>query len=385
MLLYNFDAILLLSTLPFVRYHSRSLNLRISNHVFKYSPCFTKDRKQTIRAGLYLLCTRVGSPFKKLEFMDTPSINAQSIFDDNATALKLSWLAGHEGWERGFSIATVANATSSADLVGHLNLIHPNRIQVLGKAEINYYKRQIDKDRSRHMAELIALEPPFLVMASNEPPLPELILRCTRSSTPLFTTPMSSAAVIDSLRLYMSRILAPCETLHGVFLDILGMGVLLTGDSGLGKSELGLELISRGHGLVADDAVDFVRLGPDFVEGRCPPLLQNLLEVRGLGLLDIKTIFGETAVRRKMKLKLIVQLVRRPDGEFQRLLPLESQNIDVLGLPINKVTIQVAAGRNLAVLVEAAVRNTILRLRGIDTLRDFMNRQRCMMQNPNTH
>ncbi len=212
---------------------------------------------------------------------------------------------------------------------------------------------------------------------------PELVLRCTRSSTPLFTTPMSAAAVIDSLRLYMSRILAPRATLHGVFLDILGMGVLLTGDSGLGKSELGLELISRGHGLVADDAVDFVRLGPDFVEGRCPPLLQNLLEVRGLGLLDIKTIFGETAVRRKMKLKLIVQLVRRPDGEFQRL-PLESQTVDVLGLPISKVTIQVAAGRNLAVLVEAAVRNTILQLRGIDTLRDFMDRQRLAMQDPDS-
>ena len=151
------------------------------------------------------------------------------------------------------------------------------------------------------------------------------------------------------------------------------------GESGLGKSELGLELISRGHGLVADDAVDFVRLGPDFIEGRCPPLLQNLLEVRGLGLLDIKTIFGETAVRRKMKLKLVVQLVRRNDGEFERL-PLDSQYLDVLGLPIHMVKIQVAAGRNLAVLVEAAVRNTILRLRGIDTLRDFMDRQRAAMQ-----
>ena len=205
--------------------------------------------------------------------MDTSSINAQSIFDDNAATLKLSWLTGHEGWERGFSADTVANATSSADLVGHLNLIHPNRIQVLGEAEIDYYQRQTDEDRSRHMAELIALEPPFLVVAGGAAAPPELVLRCTRSSTPLFTTPMSAAAVIDSLRLYMSRILAPRATLHGVFLDILEMGVLLTGDSGLGKSELGLELISRGHGLVADDAVDFVRLGPDFVEGRCPPLL----------------------------------------------------------------------------------------------------------------
>ena len=311
--------------------------------------------------------------------MDTSSINAQSIFDDNAAALKLSWLTGHEGWERGFSSESVANATSSADLVGHLNLIHPNRIQVLGKPEILYYQRLDDEPRKRQMGELILLEPPFLVVADGMEPPPDLELRCTRSSTPLFTTPVSSAAVIDHLRLYLSRISAPRVTMHGVFLDILGMGVLIMGESGLGKSELGLELISRGHGLVADDAVDFVRLGPDFIEGRCPPLLQNLLEVRGLGLLDIKTIFGETAVRRKMKLKLVVQLVRRNDGEFERL-PLDSQYLDVLGLPIHMVKIQVAAGRNLAVLVEAAVRNTILRLRGIDTLRDFMDRQRAAMQ-----
>lgn len=315
--------------------------------------------------------------------MDTSSINAQSIFDDNAAELKLSWLTGHEGWERGFSPETVESATSSADLVGHLNVIHPNRIQVLGDAELAYYQRQSDEDRSHDIAKLIALEPPFLVIAGTGEVPDELILRCTRSSTPVFTTPLSSAAVIDSLRLYMSRILAPRATMHGVFLDILGLGVLLTGDSGLGKSELGLELISRGNGLVADDAVDFVRLGPDYIEGRCPPLLQNLLEVRGLGLLDIKTIFGETAVRRKMKLKLIVNLVRRPDGEFHRL-PIDAQTIDVLGLPIPKVNLQVAAGRNLAVLVEAAVRNTILKLRGIDTLHDFMDRQRLAMQEPDS-
>jgi HPr kinase/phosphorylase len=166
--------------------------------------------------------------------------------------------------------------------------------------------------------------------------------------------------------------------MHGVFMDILGMGVLITGDSGLGKSELGLELISRGHGLVADDAVDFARLSTDYIEGRCPPILRDLLEVRGLGLLDIRTIFGETAVRRRMKLRLIVQLVRRTDGEFERL-PIDGQSVDVLGLQIRSVKIQVAAGRNLAVLVEAAVRNTILQLRGIDTLKEFMERQRKLM------
>lgn len=157
------------------------------------------------------------------------------------------------------------------------------------------------------------------------------------------------------------------------------MGVLIAGESGVGKSELGLELISRGHGLVADDVVDFARVAPDAIEGRSPPLLANLLEVRGLGLLDIRSIFGETAIRRKMKLRLIVELRRASATEMMERLPLAGTMEEVLGLPFHKVVIPVAAGRNLAVLLESAVRNTILKLRGIDTMADFQERQRRAM------
>ena len=137
--------------------------------------------------------------------------------------------------------------------------------------------------------------------------------------------------MIDVLRGYLSQLFAERTTRHGVFMDILGLGVLLTGESGLGKSELGLELISRGHGLVADDAVDLYRVSQTALEGRCPELLLNLLEVRGIGLLDIKAIFGETAVRRQMRLKLIVHLVRKEtmDREFERL-PYEPLYEDIL-------------------------------------------------------
>jgi HPr kinase/phosphorylase len=204
---------------------------------------------------------------------------------------------------------------------------------------------------------------------------------CDDHNIPLFSTPLASAQVIDYLRVYLSKKLAPKVTMHGVFMDVLGVGVLITGESGLGKSELGLELISRSHGLVADDAVEFSRIAPNMIEGRCPPLLQNLLEVRGLGLLDIKAIFGETSVRRKMRLKLIVHLVRRSTLEenYERL-PIDAEVEDVLGLPIKKVVVPVAAGRNIAVLLEAAVRNTILQLRGINTLEEFMERQRRAME-----
>ena len=168
--------------------------------------------------------------------------------------------------------------------------------------------------------------------------------------------------------------------MHGVFMDVLGMGVLICGESGLGKSELGLELISRGHGLVADDVVEFSRVAPNYIEGRCPELIRNLMEVRGVGLLDIKAIFGETAVRRKMRLKLIVHLVRKASLELhQERLVTEQQFQEVLGLPIRKAILPVAAGRNLAVLLEAAVRNTILQMRGINTLDEFMVRQQKAM------
>jgi len=144
---------------------------------------------------------------------------------------------------------------------------------------------------------------------------------------------------------------------------------------------LGLELISRGNGLVADDAVDLFRINQTTIEGRCPDLLQNLLEVRGIGLLDIRAIFGETAVRRKMRLKLIVHLVRKENFErdYERL-PSDPLIQDVLDIPVRKVVVQVVAGRNIAVLVEAAVRNTILQMRGIDTYQDFIERQSRAME-----
>jgi hypothetical protein len=177
------------------------------------------------------------------------------------------------------------------------------------------------------------------------------------------------------VRGYLAPPFAERTTRHGVFMDILGLGVLLTGESGLGKSELGLELISAATAWWPTTRSTCTASRQTALEGRCPELLLNLLEVRGIGLLDIKAIFGETAVRRKMRLKLIVHLVRKEtmEREFERL-PYEPLYEDVLGMPVRKVVIAVDAGRNLAVLVEAAVRNTILQLRGIDTYQEFIER-----------
>jgi len=302
----------------------------------------------------------------------------RSLFDDNHEQLKLEWIAGRSAADARVD-STAAASAYSADIVGHLNLIHPNRLHVLGQPEVRYYT-QMDADRRlRYVDELIAAGPLGLIVTGGMDLPPELVASAERVALPCFRSPLPAAEVIEILRNYLARHLAAHCTMHGVYMDVLGMGVLIAGESGVGKSELGLELISRGHGLVADDVVDVSRVAPDTLEGRCPPLLANLLEVRGLGLLDIKAIFGETAVRRKMKLRLIVELRRYGSSDAVERLPLEGQSEEVLGIPVRKVVIPVASGRNLAVLTEAAVRNTILQLRGVDTMREFLQRQQQQM------
>lgn len=312
--------------------------------------------------------------------MKPTAISADVLFEDHRASLRWQWVAGLDAPERRFDEEAVREARSGADLVGHLNYIHPYRVQILGAREISYVTSGTPEDCARRVARIVTLEPPVLVLCEGLAAPEALVSMCERAQIPLFATTEPAGFVIDVLRAYLSKHFADRTTMHGVFMDILGLGVLITGESGLGKSELGLELISRGNGLVADDAVDLYRINETTIEGRCPELLQNLLEVRGIGLLDIRAIFGESAVRRRMRLRFIVHLVRKEtlERDYERL-PYEPLTQEVLGVPIQKALIPVVAGRNIAVLVEAAVRNAILQLRGVDTYQEFVERHRRAM------
>jgi HPr kinase/phosphorylase len=307
-------------------------------------------------------------------------VSVDRLFTDNQARLGMSWVGGRQGGSKVLTGDAALKPTMGQ--VGHMNFIHPFRIQILGAAETAWL-RELSTDRVQAAIEqLFTIDLVAIIVANGEVYPPYLLEQCNERHLALFTSPQPSPHVVDVLRLYLSRVLAESTTLHGVFLDVLEMGVLITGASAIGKSELALELISRGNGLIADDIVEFYRISPDTLEGRCPGVLRDFLEVRGIGILNIRTIFGETAVRPRKLLKIMVHLEDHSHEAFSDLdrLQVNATYQEILGVPIRKVTIPVAAGRNLAVLVEAAVRNFVLNQRGIDSTKEFIERQQKLME-----
>lgn len=301
-------------------------------------------------------------------------VNIRQLFEDKQQRLQLSRVAGTDGIGR--IIDSEKIHASNNGLVGHLNLIHPNWIQVLSATELDYLRSLGEDERAGAFRQIEQSVTTCLIVAGAGDIPVELIEFADQSHIPLFHSPKPSVHLMWLIRHHLAKELAESTTRHGVFLDVLGVGVLISGESAVGKSELGLELITRGNGLVADDVVELYRIAPDTLEGRCPELLRDFLEVRGLGVLNIRAMFGETAVRRKKSLKLIVNLHRAQGGDFSQMerLPINATHQEILGVNISTVNIPVVAGRNLAVLVEAAARNFVMRQRGINSMDEFITR-----------
>jgi len=306
-------------------------------------------------------------------------IDITQLFRDNEEKLTLQWSTPGSAVSKQLENTQVLERAQN--LIGYLNFVNPNWIQVLNHASVSFLL-EMDALSLQKKLSILEASNPFCMIVADGLDVPASIdnFSC-RTRTPLLRSSSTGSQVIWMLHSYLVRNLAPTISRHGVLLDVLGMGVMITGDSGVGKSELALELISRGHGLVADDVIELSRIGPETLEGCCPPLLRDFIEVRGLGMLNIRTIFGETAVRRRKNMKLIVHLEKTTSSEigaYERL-PLSNLDEEILNVRIRKVIIPVAAGRNLAVLVEAAVRNYILQLRGIDSTQDFIRRHELEM------
>ena len=307
-------------------------------------------------------------------------INVGELYKNTRLKLKLNWVAGLDGGLNKLNSQQVTKP--SLALIGHLNFVHPNRVQVLGCAEMDYLRSLGIIALQQAITNLYSTDLAAVVIANGEKPPKELINAANAHNTPLFSSPMQSPQLMDLLSHYLKQAMAETTNLHGVFIEVQGFGVLIKGDAAIGKSELALELITRGHRLIADDIVDFYRISPDRIEGRCPALLQDFLEVRGLGILNIRALFGDNAIKPTKPLDLIIQLEL---ANMQKPLALDRLSAKthferVLEVDICKVIIPIAAGRNISVLVEVAVRNHILLLRGINATQQFSKRQKQMMQ-----
>ncbi len=308
-------------------------------------------------------------------------ISARELFDQLHERLALRWLtSGQRGGER--TLERGEQLTRRPSLAGYLNVIHPNKVQIIGAAELAWLDTLDARLRWETLEKIMGFDPMALVISQNQACPTDLRNVAEETNTALWVSGRRGYELLNLLQYHMALALAPRISLHGVFMEIFSIGVLVTGESGAGKSELALELISRGHRLVADDAPEFTQIAPDVLDGTCPEMLQDMLEVRGLGVMNIRQMFGDTAVKRNKYLRLIVQLVKAADGSADGMSRLTGESpapARVLDLEVPVVQLPVAAGRNLAVLTEAAVRLHLLRVKGLDPAAAFLARHASLL------
>lgn len=314
--------------------------------------------------------------------MTENDFTTRDFLKSHGERLGLQWVAGETGENRPIQTEQYRNGTPIA---GYLNLVRPNRIQVLGPEEVQYLY-QLGKNSHQDAITRLFKSNPAMIIFSNidksNKIANEFIESAKNTSTPLLSTNLASNELIELLQYHLGRLLGDSQILHGVFMEVMGIGVLLTGPSGIGKSELALELLNQGHRLIADDAPEFRRSAPDTIHGRCPPLLKDFLEVRGLGILNVRAMFGDTAVVETKRLRLIVRLDTISEKTIWKIdrLGQTQHKYSILEVEIPEVNIPVAPGRNVAVIIEAAVRNHVLSLNGYNAAEDFIQRQQHIMQ-----
>lgn len=303
--------------------------------------------------------------------VDTRETTVGRFFEHSGGPLGLELCAGHDGLDNRLHSTRIQKPGLA--LAGYVRFVHQDRIQILGETELSFLTTLGEEQRKRAVRGLLECRVACIIVTKGLEISDELARGCDEYHTPLFRTPFRSSQVIRRTLAYLDDLLAPRCSVHGVLVDVNGVGVLITGASGIGKSECALDLVERGHRLVADDVVEIRLRGEDLV-GQASTLIQHLIEVRGLGILNIAELYGVAATRLHKRIELHVELEAwRPDASYDRT-GLDHDTLDVLGIPVRSLRVPVSPGRNVAGIVEVAARNLLLHLRGHNAARELAER-----------
>lgn len=313
---------------------------------------------------------------------EPPTITVSEFLAHAPPQLELRILAGHGGAsERELNAPRIQKLGLA--LAGFTHYIHPGRLQIVGQSEI-WFLGQLEPTRRREAIRNLSLEKISCVLVTKglQPP-PEFIEGAEEAGLPLLSTPVVSSIAINAVTEYLQEKLAPLVVLHGVLLDLYGLGVLIEGASGIGKSECALDLVARGHRLVSDDVVEVRRVSAERLMGTAPELLREHLEIRGLGIINIRDLFGVSAISAAKTIDLSIRLERWEEATEVDRLGIDAQAIEILDVRVPQVLIPVSPGRNLSTLVETAVRVQLLRVRGYDAAQSFVERHSKMIDESN--
>ena len=301
----------------------------------------------------------------------TPTLTVRSLLDEGS-GLRLTLVAGESGLSRQITIHRIQKPGLA--LAGFVRQVHPERVQILGATEIAYLETLSAEQAQQSVHSFFSLNPACVVVTKDLEPTPLLCESADRLGVPLMRTPLVSSMAIEQIQKYLELQLAPTASIHAVLMDVLGIGVLLLGKSGIGKSEAALDLIMRGHRLVADDLVEVRRTSGNLLVGWASELIKHHMEVRGLGIINIKDMFGVAAVRDEKRIELVLELIRWDQSESHDRLGLDEMVYPILEVQVPLLRIPVSPGRNVSSLIEVAARNRLLQVRGHHSAREFQER-----------
>jgi HPr kinase/phosphorylase len=306
--------------------------------------------------------------------LTTPAVTVAGLLQSRpeVIGLPLELLSGASGVDRGITSPHIQK--TGLALTGFDAYLKPSRILVFGESEVRYLESLATETRLNTLARVFSHDIPCVLITGGWPAPAELLAASERYHVPLLRTAVQTPLAIAKISALLDDRLAVREVIHGVLMDILGLGVLLVGESGIGKSECALDLVVRGHRLVADDTVEIRRRGETVIIGACPELTRHHMEVRGLGVINIRDLFGVASTRTSKRIELVVQLERWDQAREYDRLGVDDIAYDMLGLKVPLVQMPVAPGRSLAILVEVAARNQLLRARGMNAARDLASR-----------